>query len=86
MLPSHSKFLMKYILVLYLCSMVSGECPSSTISMYQFDNHYDCVDAGYGVSQQTFRNLEVLEEWDKDYINEHKIAVRFECKKLGANI
>ena len=86
MLPSQSKFLMKYILVLYLCSMVSGECPSSTISMYQFDNHYDCVNAGYGVSQQTFRNLEVLEEWDRDYINEHKIAVRFECKKLGANI
>ena len=86
MLPSQSKFLMKYILVLYLCSMVSGECPSSTISGYQFDNHYDCVNAGYGVSQQTFRNLEALEEWDKDYINEHKIAVRFECKKLGANI
>ena len=86
MLPRHSKFLMKYILVLYLCSMVSGECPSSTISMYQFDNHYDCVDAGYGVSQQTFRNLEELEEWDKDYINENKIAVRFECKKLGATI
>ena len=64
--------------------MVSGECPSSTISMYQFDNHYDCVDAGYGVSQQTFRNLEALEEWDKDYINEHKIAVRFECKKVKA--
>ena len=60
MLPSHSKFLMKYILVLYLCSMVSGECPSSTISMYQFENHYDCVNAGYGVSQQTFRNLEDL--------------------------
>ena len=86
MLPSDSKFLMKYILVLYLCSMVSGECPSSTISMYQFENHYDCVNAGYGVSQQTFRNLEVLEEWERDYINENKIAVRFECKKLGANI
>ena len=50
--------------------MVTGECPSSTISMYQFENHYDCVNAGYGVSQQTFRNLEVLEEWDKNYINE----------------
>ena len=75
---------MKFILVLYMCSMLSNSCPSSTISGYQFENHYDCVNAGYGVSQQTFRNLEALEEWDKDYINEHKIAVRFECKKLGA--
>ena len=69
-----------------MCSMLSNSCPSSTISGYQFESHYDCVNAGYGVSQQTFRNLEALEEWDKDYINEHKIAVRFECKKLGANI
>ena len=85
MLPSHSKFLMKYILVLYLCSMVSGECPSSTISMYQFENHYDCVNAGYGVSQQTFRNLEDLEEWSREYIEQEKIAIRFECKELKVN-
>ena len=73
---------MKYILILYMCSMVSGECPTSTISGWQFENHYDCVNAGYGVSQQTFRNLEDLEEWSKEYIEEQKIAIRFECKEL----
>ena len=66
--------------------MLSNSCPSSTISGYQFKSHYDCVNAGYAIAQNTFRNLEALEEWDKDYINENKIAVRFECKKLGANI
>jgi len=76
---------MKYILILYMCSMVSGECPSSTISGYQFESHYQCVDAGYGVSQQTFRNLEDLEEWSKEYIEEQKIAIRFECKELKVN-
>ena len=76
---------MKYILILYMCSMVSGECPSSTISGWQFENHYDCVNAGYGVSQQTFRNLEDLEEWSKEYIEEQKIAIRFECKELKVN-
>ena len=65
-----------------MCSMVSGECPSSTISGWQFENHYDCVNAGYGVSQQTFRNLEDLEEWSREYIEQHKIAIRFECKEL----
>jgi hypothetical protein len=62
--------------------MVSGECPSSTISGWQFENHYDCVNAGYGVSQQTFRNLEDLEEWSREYIEQQKIAIRFECKEL----
>lgn len=73
---------MKYILILYMCSMVTGECPSSTISGYQFESHYQCVDAGYGVSQQTFRNLEDLEEWNREYIEQEKIAIRFECKEL----
>ena len=62
--------------------MVTGECPSSTISGYQFESHYQCVDAGYGVSQQTFRNLEDLEEWNREYIEQEKIAIRFECKEL----
>ena len=76
---------MKYILILYMCSMVSGECPTSTISGYQFESHYQCVDAGYGVSQQTFRNLEDLEEWSREYIEQEKIAIRFECKELKVN-
>ena len=62
--------------------MVTGECPSSTIAGYQFESHYQCVDAGYGVSQQTFRNLEDLEEWSREYVEQEKIAIRFECKEL----
>ena len=62
--------------------MVTGECPSSTIAGYQFESHYQCVDAGYGVSQQTFRNLQDLEEWNREYIEQQKIAIRFECKEL----
>ena len=73
---------MKYILVLYMCSMLSNNCPTSTISGYQFESHYQCVDAGYGVSQQTFRNLQDLEEWSREYIEQQKIAIRFECKEL----
>ena len=62
--------------------MVTGECPSSTIAGYQFESHYQCVDAGYGVSQQTYRNLQAIEEWDINYINKNKIVVKFECKEL----
>ena len=84
MLPSQS--IMKFILYLYLCSQVTGQCPSSTIAGYQFANHYDCVNAGYALAQSTFRNLKEIEEWDLEYINKNKIVVKFNCKELGAKI
>mgnify|MGYP003139278386 FL=1 len=63
--------------------MSTGQCPSSSISGWQFNSHYDCVNAGYGVAQQTFQNLTELEEWDIDHINENKIVVKFECREVG---
>ena len=63
--------------------MLSNSCPSSTIAGYQFTNHYDCVNAGYAVAQSTFRNLETLEEFNKDYIEQSKIVIKFECKEIG---
>ena len=69
-----------------MCSMATGECPSSTIAGYQFTNHYDCVNAGYGVAQKTFRSLEELEEFERDYIEKEKIAIKFECKLIGSKV
>jgi hypothetical protein len=48
---------MKYILILYMCSMNTGQCPTNTIAGYQFESHYQCVDAGYAIAQKTYRNL-----------------------------
>tara|TARA_R100001440_G_scaffold1509_1_gene4864 strand:- start:531 stop:731 length:201 start_codon:yes stop_codon:yes gene_type:complete len=62
--------------------MTTGECPSSTVSGYQFTSHFDCVNAGYAIAQKTYKNLSELEEWDINHINENKIVVRFECKEL----
>ena len=74
---------MKFILVLYMCSMLSNSCPTSTIAGYQFNTHYDCVNAGYAVAQSTFRNLKELEEWDRQYLEQSKIVVKFECREVG---
>jgi hypothetical protein len=76
---------MKFVLVLYMCSTITNLCPNSSISGYQFDNHYECVNAGYAIAQNTFTNLNMLEEWDKDYINKNKIVIKFECKELSPN-
>ena len=40
-----------------MCSVNTGQCPTSTVSGYQFSSHYDCVNAGYAIAQKTFRNL-----------------------------
>ena len=66
-----------------MCSMLSNNCPTSTISGYQFNTHYDCVNAGYAIAQSTFRNLKELEEWDRQYLEQSKIVVKFECKEVG---
>ena len=82
--PNSRFVLMKYVLILYMCSMITGQCPSSSISGYQFDNYYSCVDAGYAVAQQTFRNLPAIEEYTLDHINKNKIVIKFECKEVNS--
>ena len=69
-----------------MCSMLSNSCPSSTVSGYQFESHYDCVNAGYAIAQNTFRNLEEIEEYNRDYIEQSKIVVKFECRELGGKV
>ena len=82
---TNSRFVpMKYVLILYMCSMISNQCPSSTISGYQFNTYFDCVNAGYGVAQQTYNNLKELEDWDKEHINKNKIVIRFECREVNS--
>ena len=69
-----------------MCSMLSNSCPSSTISGYQFENHYDCVNAGYAIAQSTFRNLKDMEEYEREVIEKQKLVIKFECKEIGAKI
>ncbi len=66
--------------------MLSNSCPSSTVSGYQFESHFDCVNAGYAIAQNTFRNLEEIEEYNRDYIEQSKIVVKFECRELGGKV
>ena len=75
---------MKFVLILYMCSMVTGQCPSSSISGWQFNTYYDCVNTGYGVAQKTFLNLLELEEWDQEYINKNKIVIKLECRAVNS--
>ena len=69
-----------------MCSITTGQCPSSSISGFQFNSHYDCVNAGYAIAQTTFRNLKELPEWDIPDFEKQKIVIKFECKEVGKQI
>ena len=75
---------MKYILILYMCSMINNSCPTSTVAGYQFVSHYDCVNAGYAIAQSTFRSLQDMEEYEREVIEKQKLVIKFECKEIGA--
>ncbi len=72
----------KFALILYMCSQLSGQCPSSHYPGYSFDTHTACVEYGYRAAYGTFRNLEMHEEFTPEYIENSRIAVRFECKAI----
>ena len=48
---------MKFGLILYLCSLATGNCPEVKVTGYTFKSHYDCAIAGYLVSADHYKNL-----------------------------
>ena len=68
---------MKFILVLHLCSMLTGQCYESVHVNMEFNNHRDCALAGYDISGKS------LEQLDPNLVNKQELAVRFQCKKIG---
>ena len=74
---------MKYILILHLCSMITGKCMDPYIPGYQFKTHYDCAIAGYTSSLDALKTLANDEEYfGLERINKEKLAIKFECKPL----
>jgi len=46
--------------------MLSGQCPSSAVTGYEFTSHAQCVETGYQIAHDTFKNLEKLEDMNRD--------------------
>jgi hypothetical protein len=72
----------KFILVLYMCSVLGNNCPNSHIPGYSFTTHTACVEYGYRLAYSTFRALEETEEMTKEYVENSKIVVKFECREV----
>ena len=71
---------MKYVLILYVCSFVNinaPTCTSSHVIPLEFTNYKDCILQGYKSSHNT------LKEFYGDRIEEEKLAIKFNCRKVG---
>ena len=62
--------------------MVTGKCPSNHIPGFSFTSHIDRVQNGYRVAHNTFKALEELEEFDREYVENNQIVVKFECQQI----
>lgn len=77
---------MKFMLVLHLCSILSGKCFSSMYTGLMFADHFTCAKGGYILAGDTFKRLENDDYYGIDRINKEKIAIKFECKEIDTNI
>ena len=75
---------MKYVLILYLCSLSSGQCPEKKITGYTFSSHYDCAISGYVLSGQTYKNLVDDQYYVFERIHRAQIAIKFDCNEMSS--
>lgn len=67
----------KFVLVLYLCSYVSGTCVPPYQAPGSYDNIYNCFLDGYKHS------IDKLTELGKDTVNESQLFIRFICREIN---
>ena len=67
--------MMKVILILYICSFTSGQCLPPYEFPIQYNDMYDCLNAGYSES------LKKAKEIGRKGVNENGIYIRFICKE-----
>ena len=66
---------MKVILILYMCSFNTGACLPPYEFPVQYNDMYECLNAGYQES------LKKSKEIGRKDVNENGIYIRFMCKE-----
>ena len=72
--------MVKFILIMYLCSGVANDCRRIPTALTAFDSYRDCGIYGY---QHT---VNVLKAMPEEYVNEWKIYTRFKCQENSSSI
>ena len=67
---------MKFVLVLVMCSGMSGTCIDPYQWPEKFNSMYDCLQAGYAESSKK------LEEMGPENVNKLHAHIKFYCSKV----
>ena len=71
--------MLKFALILSICSSLDGSCLYPFKADKLFNTHYDCAVAGYQHSQTLLRSF------GKDRVNKSKVIISFKCKSMENN-
>jgi len=69
---------MKIMLIILICTSLGGVC-DTWVKTPQFDDWHSCMLAGYKDS------LKLIEEAGPEYVNKHRMYVKFMCKEEPVN-
>jgi len=67
---------MKFLLTIYICSAISGDCYTGPQYPKVFDDHHDCVRAGLS---ESYEIIYAEGNFTKEQINETQVYPRFTC-------
>ena len=68
--------MIKFVLILQLCSAVQMDCMHEINQDPLFNTHFACVNAGH------LRSLKLLDEVGEQLVNRAKIQVRIKCEQV----
>ena len=66
----------KYLLILQVCSFLTGECKPPVEVEQKYNSWYECAAAG------SLNSLTLLQEEGKETINEYKVSVKYGCLEI----
>jgi hypothetical protein len=67
---------MKFLLTIYICSAMSGECFTNNDYPKVFDDHHDCVRAGLS---ESYEIIYAEGNFTKKNINDNQLYPKFLC-------
>ena len=67
---------MKFMLVMYICSVVAGQCGEGIQDPIIYTTHKDCALAGYT------KSIEVLTDMDEKDVNTNRLFFSFTCTQV----
>ncbi len=67
---------MKFILIMSVCSFISGECKAPVQSTILYNEWAECA------ADASLKSLELLQKEGKENVNKYRLAVKYGCKPV----